>query len=162
MRLVFFTLTGLIVCFNWCFPIGTHRSSTSHACDRAADRFIVQSCPYAVGVVIDRTVFTNPKVLRRLDGINIGAEEEKFPTILALLMLNHLLNTNAIIATARIFHAIRCDDEQGVCRNIVLPRILVDVADVVDHAADRIQQGDATADIIRSIRRGLGGSDTKC
>ena len=82
MRLVFFTLTGLIVSFNWRFPIGTHRSSASHACNRAADHFIVQPCPYAVGVVIDRAVFTNTEVLRRLDGINISAEEQEFPTIL--------------------------------------------------------------------------------
>ena len=50
---------------------------------------------YAVGVVIDCTVFTNTEVLRRLDGVNIGAEEQEFPTILALLMLDHLLNTSA-------------------------------------------------------------------
>ena len=90
MRLVFFTLPGLIVRFNWRFPIGTHRSSASHACNRAADHFIVQPCPHAVGVVIDRAVFTNTEVLRRLDGVNIGAEEQEFPTILALLMLDHL------------------------------------------------------------------------
>ena len=162
MRLVFFTLPGLIVRFNWRFPIGTHRSSASHACNRAADHFIVQPCPHAVGVVIDRAVFTNTEVLRRLDGVNIGTEEEKFPTIFALLMLDHLLNTSAIIATARIFHSIRRDDEQGVRRNIFLSRIPVDVTDVVDRAADRIQQGGAAADIIRSIRRGLGVSDTKC
>lgn len=91
MRLVFFTLPGLIVRFNWRFPIGTHRSSASHACNRAADHFIVQPCPHAVGVVIDRAVFTNTKMLCRLDGVNIGAEEQEFPTILALLMLDHLL-----------------------------------------------------------------------
>jgi len=97
MRLVFFTLPGLIVRFNWRFPIGTHRSSASHACNRAADHFIVQPCPHAVGVVIDRAVFTNTKMLCRLDGVNIGAEEQEFPTILALLVLDHLLNTSAII-----------------------------------------------------------------
>ena len=162
MRLVFYTLTGLIVCFDWRFPISTHRSSASHACNRAADHFIVQTCPYAVGVVIDCTVFTNTEVLRRLDGVNISAEEQEFPTILALLMRDHLLNMSAIIATACIFHSIRRDDEQGVRRNIFLSRIPVDVTDVVDRAADRIQQGGAAADIIRSIRRGLGVSDTKC
>ena len=103
MRLVFFTLPGLIVRFNWRFPIGTHRSSASHACNRAADHFIVQPCPYAVGVVIDRSVFTNTEVLRRLDGVNISAEEQEFPTILALLMLDHLFNTGAIIETAKHF-----------------------------------------------------------
>ena len=162
MRLVFFTLTGLIVRFNWRFPIGTHRSTASHACNRAADHFIVQPCPYAVGVVIDRAVFTNSEVLRRLDGVNIGAEEEKFPTIFALLVLDHLLNTSAIIAMARVFHSIRRDDKQGVRWNILLSRILVDVADVVNRASNRIQQGGAAADIIRSIRRELGVSDTKC
>ena len=84
MRLVFFTLTGLIVRFNWRFPIGTHRSTASHACNRAADHFVVQPCPYAVGVVIDRAVFTNTKMLCRLDGVNIGAEEQEFPTICLL------------------------------------------------------------------------------
>ena len=162
MRLVFFTLTGLIVHFNWRFPIGTHRSTASHACNRAADHLIVQPCPYAVGAIIDCAVFTNSEVLRRLDGVNIGAEEEEFPTIFALLMLDHLLNTSAIIAMARVFHSIRCDDEQGVRRNIFLSRILVDVADVVNRASNRIQQGGAAADIIRSIRRELGVSDTKC
>ena len=98
MRLVFFTLPGLIVRFNWRFPIGTHRSSASHACNRAADHFIVQPCPHAVGVVIDRAVFTNTKMLCRLDGVNVGAEEQEFPTILALLMLDHLFNTGAIIS----------------------------------------------------------------
>ena len=55
MRLVFFTLPGLIVRFNWRFPIGTHRSSASHACNRAADHFIVQPCPHAVGVAVSYT-----------------------------------------------------------------------------------------------------------
>ena len=151
MRLVFFTLTGLIVSFNWRFPIGTHRSTASHACNRATDHFIVQPCPYAVGVVIDRAVFTNTKMLCRLDGVNIGAEEQEFPTLLALLMLDHLLNTSAIIATTRIFHSIRRDDEQGVRRNIFLSRILVDVADVVDRTSNRIQQGGAAAHTILPI-----------
>ena len=159
---ILFILPGLIVHFDWCFPIGTHRSPASHACDCAADHFIVQPCPYAVGVIVDRVVFANTEVLRRLDGVNIGAEEEELPAIFALLMLDHLFNTGAIIATARIFHSIRRDDEQGVRRNIFLSRIPVDVTDVVDCAADRIQQGGAAADIIRSIRRGLGVSDTKC
>lgn len=159
MRLVFFTLPGLIVRFNWRFPIGTHRSSASHACNRAADHFIVQPCPHAVGVVIDRAVFTNTKMLCRLDGVNIGAEEQEFPTILALLMLDHLLNTSAIIATTRIFHSIRRDDEQGVRRNIFLSRILVDVADVVDCASNRIQQGGAAAHTILPISHGLDVSD---
>ena len=159
MRSVFFTLPGLIVRFNWRFPIGTHRSSASHACNRAADHFIVQPCPHAVGVVIDRAVFTNTKMLCRLDGVNIGAEEQEFPTILALLMLDHLLNTSAIIATTRIFHSIRRDDEQGVRRNIFLSRILVDVADVVDCASNRIQQGGAAAHTILPISHGLDVSD---
>ena len=159
MRLVFFTLPGLIVRFNWRFPIGTHRSSASHACNRAADHFIVQPCPYAVGVIIDRAVFTNTKMLCRLDGVNIGAEEQEFPTILALLMLDHLFNKGAIIATTRIFHSIRRDDEQGVRRNIFLSRILVDVADVVDCASNRIQQGGAAAHAILPIRHGLDVSD---
>lgn len=159
MRLVFFTLPGLIVRFNWRFPIGTHRSSASHACNRAADHFIVQPCPHAVGVVIDRAVFTNTKMLCRLDGVNIGAEEQEFPTILALLVLDHLLNTSAIIATTRIFHSIRRDDEQGVRRNIFLSHILVDVADVVDCASNRIQQGGAAAHTILPISHGLDVSD---
>lgn len=159
MRLVFFTLTGLIVRFNWRFPIGTHRSPASHACNRAADHFIVQPCPYAVGVVIDRAVFTNTEVLRRLDGVNISAEEQEFPTILALLMLDHLFNTGAIIETACIFHSIRRDNKQGVRWNIFLPRILVDVADVVDRASNRIQQGGAAAHAILAIRHGLDVSD---
>lgn len=148
MRLVFFTLPGLIVRFNWRFPIGTHRSPASHACNRAADHFIVQPCPHAVGVVIDRAVFTNTKMLCRLDGVNVGAEEQEFPTILALLMLDHLFNTGAIIETACIFHSIRRDNKQGMRRNIFLPRILVDVADVVDRASNRIQQGGAAAHAI--------------
>ena len=159
MRLVFFTLPGLIVRFNWRFPIGTHRSSASHACNRAADHFIVQPCPYAVGVIIDRAIFTNTEVLRRLDRVNIGAEEQEFPTILALLMLDHLFNKGAIIATTRIFHSIRRDDEQGVRRNIFLPRILVNVADVVDRVSDRIQQGGAATHAILSISHGLDVSD---
>lgn len=98
MRLVFFTLPGLIVRFNWRFPIGTHRSSASHACNRAADHFIVQPCPHAVGVVIDRAVFTNTKMLCRLDGVNIGAEEQEFPTILTLIFASfgRLLSDNSM------------------------------------------------------------------
>ena len=138
MRLVFFTIPGLIVCFNWCFPIGTHRSSASHACNRAADHFIVQPCPYAVGVIVDRVVFANTEVLRRLDGVNIGAEEEELPAIFALLMLDHLFNTGAIIATARIFHSIRRDHKQGVCWNIFLSRILMDIAKVMDRTANSL------------------------
>ena len=98
-------------------------------------------------------------MLCRLDGVNVGAEEQEFPTILALLMLDHLFNTGAIIETACIFHSIRRDNKQGVRRNIFLPRILVDVADVVDRASNRIQQGGAAAHAILAIRHGLDVSD---
>ena len=98
-------------------------------------------------------------MLRRLDGVNIGAEEQEFPTILALLMLDHLFNTGAIIETACIFHSIRRDNKQGVRWNIFLSRILVDVADVVDCASNRIQQGGAAAHTILPISHGLDVSD---
>ena len=44
-------------------------------------------------------------------------------------------------------------------RNIFLSRILVDVADVVDRASNRIQQGGAAAHAILAIRHGLDVSD---
>ena len=49
--------------------------------------------------------------------------------------------------------------EQGVRRNIFLSHILVDVADVVDCASNRIQQGGAAAHTILPISHGLDVSD---
>ena len=46
---------------------------------------------------------------------------------------------------AGVLHAVRCDHEQRVLRAILLAGVLVDVADVVNRAADGVQQRRAAA-----------------
>ena len=69
-----------------------------------------------------------------------------------LLPFDHLFDPLAVIAAAGIFHAIGRDDKERVLGDILGSCVLVDVADVVDRAADGIEQRRAAAHIVIPLR----------
>ena len=56
---------------------------------------------------------------------------------------------------AGIFHTVCGDDEDGMLRPVLLPGVLVDVADVVDGTADGFDEGSAAAHVILPVRHRL-------
>ena len=72
--------------------------------------------------------------------INICAKKEKFPSIFFFLSFDHLLYFINAINVACIFHSISHDDKNGMLRYIFRARIFVDISNVMDSTADRIQE----------------------
>lgn len=94
-----------------------------------------------------------------LHRVNIGTKEQKLPAVASLLPLNHLLDALGVIVAACILHAICCDDEQGMLRDILGSCILVDVPDMMDRSTDGIQKGGATSYGIISVGHRLDALD---
>ena len=64
------------------------------------------------------------------NGIDVGAEEQKFPTIFFLLGFNH---------GTHLFNAVvRCDNKHCVLRNILGSGIFADVCNVMNSTTDGI------------------------
>ena len=84
-------------------------------------------------------------MLCRLNCIDVCTEEKKLPTVLFLLSFNHFLDLLAVITAACILHAIRCDDEQCVFRDILFSCVLMDIPNVMNRSADSIQKRGAAA-----------------
>ena len=78
----------------------------------------------------------------------VCAEEQKLPAVTRLLPFDHLFDPFAVIATAGVFHTVGRDDKERVLGYILGSCVLVDVADVVDRAADGIEQRRAAAHIV--------------
>ena len=93
-----------------------------------------------VRVVVDRSVCTNSEMPCRLNCVDVCTEEQKLPAILFLLTLNHFLDLLAVITAACILHAVRCDDEQSMFRDIFISCVLVDISNVMNRSADSIQK----------------------
>ena len=122
---------------------------------RLAQHLVVKACALDVAVVVHRTVRGNAQVACRLHRIHVGSQEEKLPAVLRLLPPDHFPYPLGRVAAAGILHAVSGDDEEGVLRYIFRTGVLVDVSDVMDGAADGVQQGGTAADIIFLFRDGL-------
>ena len=116
-----------------------------HSANGLAEHLVIERSAFAVAVVIHSAVGIDTKVTSRLHRIDVRAEEQGLPAVAALLPLDHLLHTVAAVMTAGVLHAVRGDHKQRVLRAILLTGILVDVADVVNRAADGVQQRRAAA-----------------
>ena len=101
-----------------------------------------------VTVVRDRAVGGYAEMAGRLDGIDVGSEEKKLPSVFFFLPLHHPLHPVVGIAAARILQAVGRDHEDRLLRPVLLPGVLMDIADVADRTADRIQQRGAAAHIV--------------
>ena len=104
---------------------------------------------------VHRTVPAYAKAGGSLHGVDVGPEEEKLPAVLLLFLPHHGLHFIAAVAMAGVFHAIGRDDKDGVLRTIFLPGVFVDVGDMVDRAADGVDQCGPTADKVLAIRHRL-------
>ena len=89
------------------------------------------------------------------DSVDIGAEEEKFPVVFFLLALDHAAHFFEAVRAAGIFHAVGCDDKDGLLRDILIPGVFVYIPDVVDRTADCVQEGGAAADVVLTICHGF-------
>ena len=109
-------------------------------CDGLADGGVVLLRSRCIGDIVNRMVRTDADALCRFRRIDIGTEEQKLPAVPFGLTLDHRPDLCAVIAAARVFHAVGRDDKQGFRRNILAPCVLVDVADVVNCIAECVKE----------------------
>ena len=136
---------ALVVLVDAALPIASQRLAAAHSANGLAEHLVIERGAFAVAVVVHGTVGVDAKVTGSLHRVDVRAEEQEFPAVAALLPFNHLLDTVAAVMAAGVLHAVRCDHEQRVLRAILLAGVLVDVADVVNRAADGVQQRRAAA-----------------
>ena len=153
------SFSGLVVIVNGLFPAGVQRRTASDGADSLSQRLIVELGSSAVGVIVHGAVFADAEILCRLHGIDVGSQEQEFPTVLFLLALNHLFDLLAVVMMACVLHAVCRDDEQGMLRHIFGPRVLMDVADMMDGAADGVQQGGAASHGVVLVSHGPDAAD---
>ena len=138
----------MIILFDFFLPVGAQRRIAADGGDRLAKNLIVQPGAITVAVVVHSPLRCDPHAAGGFHRVYVGPQEEKLPPVLLCMPADHALHPFRGIAPAGIFHPIRGDDKQGVFRDIFRPGILVDVSDVVDSAAHRVQQGGAASDKI--------------
>ena len=93
-----------------------------------------------ISMIVDGTVGTNTEVPCGFDRVYICSDKKELPAILFLLTLNHFLDLLAVITAACILHAVRCDDEQSMFRDIFISCVLVDISNMMNCSADSIQK----------------------
>ena len=120
---------------------------------RLTDGFVDHRRALAVRMIVRGALRANSEPSGFLGSVDIGAQEQEFPAVLLLLTLNHGSNSVVAVAAAGIFHTVGSDDEEGLLRPVFLPGVLVDVADVMDSPAHRIQQCGAAPDKVFLFRQ---------
>lgn len=119
-----------------------------------AQHLVVEACALAVAVVVHRTVRGNAQMACRLHRIHVGSQEKKLPAVLFLLPPDHFPYPLGRVVATGILHAVSGDDEESVLRHIFRPGVLVDATDVMDSAADGVQQGGTATDVVLLFRDG--------
>ena len=132
---------AFVILLNRAFPVRAERRAAADTADRLAERLVIQLYADFIIVEIDGPVLPDAHAGGGFHRVDIGTEEQEFPAVLFLLPLHHCLDLIAGIPVGGILHPVRGDDEDGVLRHILFPGILMDVADVVDRPADRVDQG---------------------
>ena len=78
--------------------------------------------------------------------VNIGTDEEKFPTVFSLLTFNHLLYTVTGVFVTSILLTICGGDKHRVCRYIFGASILMNVTNMVDSTTNCINESRGASD----------------
>ncbi len=123
--------------------------------DGLADGFVDHRRALAVRVVIRGALRPDAEPSGFLGSVDVGSQEQEFPAVFLLLTANHGLNPVVAVAAAGVFQAVGGDDEEGLLRPVFLSGVLVDVSDVVDGPAYRVQQRGAAPDKVFLFRQGL-------
>ena len=129
---------ALIVLLNIFFPCSTYGSSAAKGSDCFVETFVVDRSTCRIAAVVCSMVSIDTYMPSGFNGIDVGAEEQKFPTIFFLLGLNHGTHLFNAVVTACIFHPVRCDNKHCVLRNILGSGIFVDVCNVMNSTTDGI------------------------
>ena len=134
-----------VVGVNAPLPVSIQRPAAADGADRLADDVIVERGAGAVTAIVGGAARVDAERVRRLYGVDIRAEEQKLPAVFCLFLFDHLPDVRNAVAAAGVFHSVGRDDEQRVFRHVLRPRVFVDVGDVVDRAADGVEQRRAAA-----------------
>lgn len=121
-------------------PSGAERSGRADGADRFTDHVIVERRAHLVAFVIHRTFGADAEAGGFLRRVDVRAEEQKLPAVFCLLPLDHPLHCLVAVAAAGVFIAVGGDDEQRLFRHILPPGVLVDIADMMDGFAYRVEQ----------------------
>ena len=135
---------GIVVSVNMFFPIGGQLGTAADCGDSFAENLIVQGSAFAVAVIINGVIFVDAEAGYLGSCVDIRTEKLELPAVLFLLSFDHLLYLFVGAAAAGVLHTVGDDDEQRLLGNIVLAGLLVNAADMVNRAADGIQQSGTT------------------
>ena len=76
------------ILFDFRLPIGAHGRAGARGVHKAPYRLEIQLGTAAVGVVVRRAVCLDAKAAGRGDGVDVCAQEQKFPAVLLFLPLH--------------------------------------------------------------------------
>ena len=113
---------------------------------RLADHRMGVGHARAVRHEIDRVVLVDADAPGGLHRVDVGAEEEEFPVVGFLLSRHHFPHLVRGVAVAGIFITVGGDHEERPLRQVLRPDVFVDLLDVGDGLAERVDQGGAAAD----------------
>lgn len=160
MTILFIILfsSTLIIGIYFLRPIRTKWSTCSYIANRFCNRLIEDMCAFTVRVIVYRSVFANTIASCSFNSINICTDEQKLPSVLFFLPLNHFLNLLTCITVACVLLSVSCDNEHRVLRHVLVTGIFVNVSNVVNCSADGINQSRATVNTSHKTEH-LGRTD---
>ena len=138
-------LAVLVILVDAGAPVLLDLAAPADAADHIAQHLVVQGGAGFVAAVVGGAVRGDAEAPGLRRGVDVGAQEEEFPAVLRLFVFDHFADLGVVVAAAGVLHAVGGDDEEGLVRHVLPPGVFVDVADVVDGAAHRIQERGAAA-----------------
>lgn len=118
-----FVASALIIGADFVAPICTERSACSDIANGFRNRFIEDMHALAVSVVVHGSVTADTVPRSSFDGINVRADEQKLPSVLPFLPLDHLFDLLARVTMTCIFLSVGCDNKHRMFRHILGARV---------------------------------------
>ena len=115
------------------------RLASADTAGRLTDRLINNGCANTIGMIVSCPICINTEASCLSGCIDIGAQKDKRPTVLFLLPLNHGFEPFVGVLAAGILHTVSSNHKQGLLGAILLTGMLMDISNMMDGTANRIQ-----------------------
>ena len=136
-------------------PMGRFQSATEPVAAKVADGFVdnlvIEADSLGVGVEVGGHVGGDTHPAGHGKGVDVGAQENKFPAVFFPLLLHHLLYLRIGVFPAGIFHAVGDDGKQHPGRGMA-SRTLWAALMAANGRAHGVQQGGGAAPNCSSVR----------